>query len=216
VPLPGASGVAALVGGNLAFAAPVVAGFAAAIWADARRAALTAVDLVVGPAGGRRWFGVNRGEPEPQLPALEQLPAVRFFALPRGQCSHLVVAGRRVALVASSVWPRGEYGVADNEITRNGRPFAPGTDEVDGTVDDLRAWAMRLAPAGAVCRAFLVVHPASGRLTDAVRLDVPVLEGVQVVAAAEFVEAAGGFLAAEAHTLSVPVLEPLIESLARA
>jgi len=204
-------GVAAFVAGNLAFAVPLVAGFVAAGWTDGRRVASAGVRAAV---GARRWFGVNRGEPEPQLPALEQIPAARFFALPGGRCSHLVTAGRRVALVGATVWPRGEYSVVGNEIARNGRAFRPGTDDVDGVVDDLRAWAERLGPAGATCRAFLVVHQASERLTDTVRLAVPVIGGVQVVTAADFVEAAGAFFAAEPNTLSIPVLEPLLEQYA--
>ena len=201
-------GLATLVTGNLAFAVPMVLGYLAAIWADGRRAALAAVTAGL---GGRRWFGVNVGDPEPQLPALEQVPSTRFFALPKGPCSHLVVAGRRAALVGTTVWPRGEYGVDGNEVVRNGRPFAPGTDEVDGTVDDLRRWARRLAPVGATCRAFLTVHPASGRLTDTVRVNLPAVEGVQVVAADEFVETVGAFLAADANTISVDVMGELAD-----
>lgn len=201
-------GLARLVAGNLAFAVPLVAGFLAGGWADGRRAARAAVDDRL---GDQRWFGVNRGEPEPQLPGLEQIPSTRFFALPTGACSHLVVAGRRVALVGTTVWPRGEYSVATNEIVRNGRSFTPGTDDVDGVVDDLRSWMARLGPVGVSGRAFLVVHPASERLTDTVRIGVPLLEGVQVVAADEFLEVAGGFLAAEPHTVDVEVMAALVD-----
>jgi hypothetical protein len=201
------AGDAKLIGANLAFVVPLVAGFLAGIWVDGRRTAAAALRTAM---GGRRWFGVNRGEPEPQLPALEAIPSARFFALPEGRCAHLVAAGRSVALVATTVWPRGEYTVAGNRILRNGRPFAPGTDDVDGVVDDLRAWAGRLAATGATCRAFLVVHPASERLTDAVRMSLPLLDGVQVVPAPEFAEAVGGFLAARPHLLDARVLEPLV------
>jgi hypothetical protein len=198
--------LAGLIGGSLAFAGPLVLAYLAAIWADGRR---TAVATVTATLGGRRWFGVNVGDPEPQLPALEQVPSARFFALPSGTCSHLVVAGRRAALVGTTVWPRGEFGVSGNEVVRNGRPFAPGTDEVDGVVDDLRNWAQRLAPVGATCRAFLIVHPASGRLTDAVHVTMPPVEGVQVVAADDFVETVGAFLAADANTIDVDVMGEL-------
>jgi hypothetical protein len=198
--------VAELIAANLAFAVPLGAGLVAAIWADGRRCAQAGV---AARYGDQRWFGVNRGEPEPQLPGLEQIPSARFFALPSGASSHLVAAGRRVALVGTTVWPRGEYGVEANEIVRNGRTYTPGTDEVDGAVDDLRAWAAKLAPAGAICRGYLVVHPASERLTDTVRIDIPLLEGVQVVAAGEFLELAGGFLTAEPYTVDVDVMAAL-------
>jgi hypothetical protein len=202
------AGLARLIGGNLVFAVPLVLGYLAAVWVDGRRTERAAV---ASGLGGRRWFGVNVGDPEPQLPALEQVPSARFFALPAGACSHLVVAGRRVALVGTTVWPRGEYGVAGNEVVRNGRPFAPGTDEVDGVVDDLRRWAQRLAPVGATYRAFLTVHPASGRPTDTVRVAMPLVEGVQVVAAADFVETVGAFLVADANTISVDVMTELAD-----
>jgi hypothetical protein len=200
------AGLAKLVGGNLVFAGPLVLAYLAAVWADGRRADRATVSAGL---GGRRWFGVNVGDPEPQLPALEQVPSARFFALPAGACSHLVVAGRRAALVGTTVWPRGEFGVSGNEVVRNGRPFAPGTDEVDGAVDDLRTWARRLAPVGATCRAFLTVHPASGRLTDAVHVTMPLVEGVQVIVADDFVETVGAFLAADANTISVDVMTEL-------
>jgi hypothetical protein len=196
-------GVVRLVAGSLAFAVPLVLAGFAAVWADGRRTARSAVEKAL---GGRRWFGVNRGDPEPQLPALEQVPSALFFALPSGQCSHLVVAGRRAALVATTVWPRGEYGVENNQVVRNGRPYSPGTDEVDGTVDDVRRWQLRLAPVGVTCRAFLVVHPASGRLTDTVHVDLPPVEGVQVLAADRFVEDVGAFLADDANRIAVDVL----------
>jgi hypothetical protein len=197
------AGASRLVAGSLAFAAPLVLAAFAAVWADGRRSARATVEEGL---GGRRWFGVNRGDPEPQLPALEQVPSALFFALPSGQCSHLVVAGRRAALVATTVWPRGEYGVEGNQVVRNGRPYSPGTDEVDGTVDDVRRWQRRLAPVGATCRAFLVVHPASGRLTDTIHVELPAVEGVQALAADQFVETVGAFLAADANEISVDVL----------
>jgi hypothetical protein len=201
-------GAARLIAGSLGFAAPLVLAAFAAVWADGRRTARATVESGL---GGRRWFGVNQGDPEPQLPALEQVPAALFFALASGQSSHLVVAGRRVALVATTVWPRGEYGVEGNQVVRNGRPYRPGTDEVDGTVDDVRRWRRRLAPVGATCRAFLVVHPASGRLTDTVHVELPPVEGVQVMAADRFVEDVGAFLAADANQICVDVLLELTD-----
>jgi hypothetical protein len=203
-----AGGVAVLIAGNLAFAVPLVLGCLAAIWVDGRR---TVIGTVTAGLGGRRWFGVNRGDPEPQLPALEQVPSARFFALPSGSCSHLVVAGRRAALVGTTVWPRGEFTAGRGTVLRNGRPFVPGTDEVEGAVEDLRRWAPRLAPMGATCRAFLTVHPASGRLTDAVHVSMPPVDGVQVVTAEEFVEVVGAFLAADANTVSVDVMTELAD-----
>jgi hypothetical protein len=199
-------GALRLVGGSLAFAVPLALAAFAAAWADVRRSSRAAV---VAGLRGQRWFGVNRGDPEPQLPGLEQVPSALFFALPEGQCSHLVVAGRRAALVATTVWPRGEYAVEGNRVVRNGRPYTPGTDEVDGVVDDVRNWQGSLAPAGATLRAFLVVHPASGRLTDTVHVDLPPVEGVQVIAADSFVETVGGFLAADARVIDVDVITGL-------
>ncbi|GIJ45690.1 hypothetical protein Val02_25760 [Virgisporangium aliadipatigenens] len=204
------AGIVRLVLGNLAYAVPTICGIVAGTWTDARRSARDSVRVVA----ERRWFGLNRRESEPQLPALEKIPAARFFALPDGRCGHLVVAGRRVALVGATVWPRGEYDIGGNEVRRDGRPFAPGTDDVDAVVDDLRTWAERLTPVGATLRAFLTVHPASERPGDAVHLDIPEVEGVRVVATERFVEEAGEFLAAEPNLLSVPVLEALLPLLA--
>jgi hypothetical protein len=200
-------GVAKLIVGNLAFVVPLVVAVVAASWVDGRRTAHAAIRA----GTTQRWYGVNRGESEPQLPALEDIPAARFFALPEGRCSHLVVAGRRVAVVGATVWPRGEYTVGGNEILRNGRPFVPGTDDVDGTVDDLRTWRGRLSAARPVCEAFLVVHPSSERMSDTVRVSVPELDGVHVLSADEFVEVAGSFLAAEATSIDVDVMELLLD-----
>lgn len=200
------AGMARLIAGNLAFAAPLLLAGFAAVWADGRRSASA---TVADGLGGRRWFGVNQGDPEPQLPALEQVPSALFFALADGQCSHLVVAGRRAALVATTVWPRGEYGVEGVRVVRNGRPYGPGTDEVDGAVDDVRRWQRRLAPVGVTCRAFLTVHPASGRLADTIHVELPLVERVQVLAADQFVETVGAFLAADAQEIAVDVLMEL-------
>jgi hypothetical protein len=202
------AGLVNLAAGNLALAGPLVYGFAAAICVDGRRAGRVAVTEAL---ADRRWFGVNRGEPEPQLPALEQLPAARFFALAQGRCAHLVVAGRRVALVASTVWPRGEYAVEESTITRNGHAYGPGTDDVDRIVDDLRYWRRRLRPTGATCAAFLVVHPANGRINERVRIWTRPVGGVHVLTAPDFAETAGGFLVPEANRLNVVVLDELAD-----
>ena len=55
------------------------------------------------------------------------------------------------------------------------------------------------------------MHPASGRLTDTVRVSLPPIGGVQVVAAEQFVEVVGAFLAADANEISVDVMAELAD-----
>jgi hypothetical protein len=203
-------GVLRLVGENLAFAGPLLIAFLAAMWVDGRRAAVAAVRAAL----AQRWVGINRGDPEPQLPALEEIPAARFYALPDGRrCSHAVAAGKRVALVGSTVWPRGQYTLRRHEIQRNERSYVPGTGDVDAVFEDLRAWTARLASANATCQAFLVVHPASERLTDAVRIELPQLDGVHVLPAEKFAEDVGAFLAVQPNRIDIALTELLLKAL---
>ena len=59
---------------------------------------------------------------EPGITIMETVPSARFFQTAGGHCPHLVTAGRRVALVRSTVWPRGGYTVTEvGEVRRNGR-----------------------------------------------------------------------------------------------
>ena len=105
-----------------------------------------------------------------------------------------------------AVWPAGQYTVAGIEVSRDGRLYAPGCDDVEALAAGVRVWAERVDRAGAQSRGFLVVHPASSRPSDEVLLDVPPQATVTAVPAEEFVETVGGFLAAEPLRLDVGVL----------
>jgi hypothetical protein len=201
----------ALVGWNLAFAVLLLVAYGAAVWVDARR---YEYDRVRGAAWGTRWVDRAPGEPEPvgdverELSLLEAIPSARFVALPDG--GYLVVAGRRLVVVRMTVWPAGEYTLAGVEVSRDGRQYAPGTDDVEGVAADVRTWAERVDGAGAQSRGFLVVHPASARPSDEVLLDQAPQATVTAVRAEDFVETVGGFLAAEPLRLDVAVLTQIV------
>jgi hypothetical protein len=201
-----------VVAWNVLYAVPLLAAYGCATWVDSKRYAR---DRVRGALGERRWCGAaDVPDAEPTITALETIPSARFFALPDGSCAHLVVAGRRFALVRATVWPRGEYTATDlGEVHRNGRIFAHGSDDFNGVMADVRTWSERLegvAPAGI---GFLVVHPASERPGEVVTIDIPETRGVRVLPADQFVAVAGEFLAAEPYRVDVALNERLGEHL---
>jgi hypothetical protein len=211
----------ALFGSNLAFAAPLQLAFLGALRIDARRSAQAQVRAM---ADERRWWGGEnggqnggeRGDREPRLAVLEAIPSTRFFAVPAGICTHLVVAGRRAALVGATVWPKGDYTTDGTDMLRNGRFFGPGTDDVAAAMADARTWARRFADTPVTCRTFLVVHPASDRLTDEVRLGLPASdrpEHAEVLPADAFAEIAGEFLMHEPYRIDVQVMQLLMDKL---
>jgi hypothetical protein len=119
-----------------------------------------------------------------------------------------------VALIRSTVWPRGAYTVAETgEVQRNGRIFVHGADDLRGAVADAGAWTERLGSAASTVTGFLVVHPSSDRPGDLVDIDVAATGGVRVITAKEFVAVAGDFLAAEPYRLDVALTERLGERL---
>jgi hypothetical protein len=125
-----------------------------------------------------------------------------------------VTAGRRVALIRSTVWPRGAYTATEvGEVHRNGRTFAHGREDFNGMVTDVRAWAERLEPVASDVVGFLAVHPASDRSGDKVDLDIPRTGGVRVINAEEFVALVGEFLGAEPYRLDIALAERLGEHL---
>jgi len=200
-----------LVGWNLLFAVLLLVAYGAAVWVDARR---YDYDRVRRAARATRW--VDRtpddpgpaGEAERDLGLLEAIPSARFVALPDGGC--LAVAGRRLAVVRMTVWPAGEYTIAGIEVSRDGRQYALGSDDVEGVAADVRTWADRVDGVGAQSRGFLVVHPASARPSDEVLLDQAPQATVTAVRAEDFVETVGGFLAAEPLRLDVGVLAHIV------
>jgi hypothetical protein len=201
-----------LVGWNVAYAVPLLIAYGCSTWIDASRYAR---DRVWAALGERRWFGVaDLPDAEPGMAVMETVPSARFFQLPSGSCPHLVTAGRRVALVRATVWPRGEYTVTEvGEVHRNGRIYANGSDDLNGVVADLRGWAERLDSVAPEGLGFLVVHPASGRPDDRVVINVPETRGVRVIPADEFVPGMGEFLAREPYRLDVALTERLGEHL---
>jgi hypothetical protein len=201
-----------VVGWNVVFAVPLLAAYGCATWVDSARYAR---DRVRGALGERRWCGgADVPDAEPTITALETIPSARFFALPDGSCAHLVVAGRRTALVRATVWPRGEYTGNDlGEIHRNGRIFSHGSDDFNGVMADVRKWTERLEGVAPGPVGFLVVHPASEREGEAVTIDIPLTRGVQVLTAAQFVTIAGEYLAADPYRLDVAMTERLAEHL---
>jgi hypothetical protein len=215
-------GVAWLLGWNVAYAAPLLGAFLASVWVDARwlryrrvRGAMLARNWWGAPgvedsAAAQTPLGLQALAPERQLSLLEVIPSARFVVARDGVC--LVIAGRRAAVVRSTVWAKGQYTQTPAELLRNGLPFADGAAELDTVADDVRNWSKALATAGADCRGFLVVHPASLRATDRLTLDAPTVAGdapVRLVHGADFVEVVGAHLAAEPHRIDVDVMQAL-------
>lgn len=195
------------VGGMLAFVVPVLACYLAVAALDGRRLARAAVDASV---SGQRWWGESP-EHLAQLLALEAIPAARFFALGEGACSHLVVAGRRVALILPTVWPRGDYEMSPGgQVLRGGRPFTPGVDDIGGLADAVRTWRERLTGTEAACRGFVVVSPPRDGVGGGVRVDVPPGERLHVLTADAFVETAGAWLAGEPYRVDLAVMRRLL------
>src|SRR5690242_426554 len=152
-------GVFKFIGGNLAFDVPLVGAYLAAIATDSRRLSRIAVDEAV---SGRRWWveGTDRPSGPPPLREMEAIPATRFFVLDQGPCSHLVVAGRQVALLMSATWKPGAITMTpDGQVLRSGQPYAQGTDDIDALAAEVQLWLERLDGTGARIRGFLVVAP---------------------------------------------------------
>jgi hypothetical protein len=203
-------GVLRFVAANLLFAVPLLASYMSAVDFDARREARRRL----GALPDRRWWG----EPDADvasLRALEAIPATRFFALDGdGPATALVLAGRHAAILYSTVWPDGDYQMSGRgEVMRGGRPYPPGTEDVDVLADRLRGWVDRLAGTGATCKGFLVVHaPRDGHSED-VYLNIAPGERLHIVNAAQVVDVVGGYLSAEPYRIDVYVLERLLTKL---
>jgi hypothetical protein len=189
-----------LFGWNLAFATPLLLSYLGALRVDARRSAQAQVQAI---ADDRRY----RSATHDGLAVLEVIPSARFFAVPGKICTHLVAAGRQVTLVGTTVWPRGEYTNDQTDVLRSGRFFGPGTDDVAALMTDIRTWVKRFAETQATCRAFLVVHPASERATDEIRLALPTTEHAELVHADRIGEVIGEFLMREPYRIDVPVIQ---------
>jgi hypothetical protein len=196
-----------LLGWALAYAAPLLVAYVSAVTVDARNAGIARVGAAT--ARGRWWGGDLGGERPALLRELEAIPSAQFVVVPDDSLPYLVVAGRRVALVQSTVWPRGRYALAaDGEVLRDGRTYAQGGEDVAEMAADVRAWAERLD--GAECRGFVVLQEIGG--PD----DLAVAGGhdtVRVVRSDGFAEVVGGYLSADAHRIDVGVMERLDESL---
>jgi hypothetical protein len=201
-----------LVAWNVVYAVPLLIAYGFATWVDGSRYAR---DRVSAALGDRRWFGAaDVPDAEPGIAVMETVPSARFFQLAGGSSPHMVTAGRRVALVRSTVWPPGEYTVTDvGEVHRNGRIYANGSDDLNGMLADMRTWAERLESVAPHGMGFLVVHPASGRPGDKVDIDIPETRGIQIIPANQFVPVVGEYLAGEPYRIDVTLAERLGEYL---
>ncbi|GAA2348054.1 hypothetical protein GCM10010170_036280 [Dactylosporangium salmoneum] len=199
--------VLGFIGINLAFVVPLAGSFLSALLLDARRVARMSVDDAV---SGRRWWG----EPDDHLPRLKELeaiPSARFFALGEGGCTHLVAAGRRVALFLPTVWPHGEFTMdAAGQVLRGGRLFVPGSEDVDGLAAEVHTWREQLAAVGGAVRGYLVVAPSRGDMSEDLVISVAPGEHLHLVHAHEMTEAAGRWLAAEPYRVDLHVMERLL------
>lgn len=201
-------GVLKFIGGNLAFVAPLVGTYLAAIALDSRRVSRAAIEEAV---SGRRWWG-EPSDVLPQLAELEAIPAVRFFALSGADCSHVVAAGRRVALTRPTVWPRGSYTLdRAGQVQRDGRPFANGSDDLDRLAASVRSWQGRLKGVDATVRGFLVVAPPRDDFGDAVVIEVAPAGNSEVTHSHEFADAAGAWLAVEPYRVDLALTERLLK-----
>ncbi len=200
-------GLLKFIGVNLGFDVPLIGAFLAALMLDARRLSRAAIDEAV---SGRRWWG-KPDDHLPRLKELEALPSARFFALGEGGCTHLVVAGRRVALFLPTVWPHGEFSMdASGQVLRGGRLFVPGSEDVDGLAAEVHTWREQLAQVGGAVRGYLVVAPSRGDVSEDLVISVAPGEHLHLVHAHEMVEAAGRWLAAEPYRVELSVMERLL------
>lgn len=198
-----------LLGWVLAYSAPLLVAYVAVVIADARKAAVERVTAAT--ALGRWWGGASADQVPDLLRELEAIPSAQFVVVPDDGLPHLVVAGRRVALVQSAIWPPGRYLLATNgDVLRDGRPYAPAGDEIAEMAADVRAWAERLE--GAECCGFVVVQDLGG-YAERVTVGDGAHDWVQIVRSDEFAEVVGGYLAVESHRIDVDVMERLDESL---
>ncbi|MEV0566925.1 hypothetical protein [Dactylosporangium sp. NPDC050588] len=200
-------GIIKFIGVNLGFDVPLIGAFLAALMLDARRLSRAAIDEAV---SGRRWWG-KPDDHLPRLKELEVLPSARFFALGEGGCTHLVVAGRRVALFLPTVWPHGEFSMdASGQVLRGGRLFVPGSEDVDGLAAEVHTWREQLGKVGGAVRGYLVVAPSRGDVSEDLVISVAPGEHLHLVHAHEMVEAAGRWLAAEPYRVELSVMERLL------
>jgi hypothetical protein len=208
--LGGVLGMLKFIAANLLYAVPLLASYMSAVDFDARREARRRLAGM----SDRRWWGEPDGDAA-MLRGLETIPSVRFFPLGRDSpATVLVAAGRRVAVLYSSVWPDGDYQMSGRgDIMRGGRPYPPGTEDVDALADRVRGWVDRLAGTGATSKGFLVVHPPRDGHSDDVYLNIAPGERLHIVHAAQVLEVVGGYLAAEPYRVDVYVLERLLVKL---
>ncbi|MGI5244796.1 hypothetical protein [Dactylosporangium sp. CA-139066] len=200
-------GVLGFIGTNLAFVVPLAGSFLAALLLDARRVARLSIDESV---SGRRWWG-KPDDHLPRLKELEAIPSARFFALGEGGCTHLVAAGRRVALFLPTVWPHGEFTMdAAGQVLRGGRLFVPGSEDVDGLAAEVHTWREQLTKIGGLVRGYLVVAPSRDDAAEDLVISVAPGEHLHLVHANEMTEAAGRWLAAEPYRVDLHVMERLL------
>ncbi|MEV6927140.1 hypothetical protein AB0M46_21920 [Dactylosporangium sp. NPDC051485] len=199
--------VLGFIGINLAFVVPLAGSFLSALLLDARRVARLSIDEAL---SGRRWWG-KPDDHLPRLKELEAIPSARFFALGEGGCTHLVAAGRRVALFLPTVWPHGEFTMdAAGQVLRGGRLFVPGSEDVDGLAAEVHTWREQLAKVGGAVRGYLVVAPSRGDMSENLVISVAPGEHLHLVHAHEMTEAAGRWLAAEPYRVDLHVMERLL------
>ncbi|HTJ35888.1 MAG TPA: hypothetical protein VL738_21920 [Dactylosporangium sp.] len=200
-------GVLGFIGINLAFVVPLAGSFLAALLLDARRVARLSIDEAV---SGRRWWG-KPDDHLPRLKELEAIPSARFFALGEGGCTHLVVAGRRVALFLPTVWPHGEYTMdAAGQVLRGGRLFVPGSEDVDGLAAEVHTWREQLTKIGGTVRGYLVIAPSRDDAGEELVISVAPGEHLHLVHAHDMSEAAGRWLSTEPYRVDLHVMERLL------
>ncbi|WP_433084167.1 hypothetical protein ACQP1P_06780 [Dactylosporangium sp. CA-052675] len=200
-------GVLGFLGINLAYVVPLAGAFLSALLLDARRVSRSSIDEAV---SGRRWWG-KPDDTLPRLKELEAIPSSRFFALGEGGCTHLVSAGRRVALFLPTVWPHGEFTMdAAGQVLRGGRLFVPGSEDVDGLAAEVHTWREQLAKVGGSVRGYLVVAPSRGDVSEDLVISVAPGEHLHLVHAHEMADAAGRWLAAEPYRVDLHVMERLL------
>ncbi|MER7282541.1 hypothetical protein ABT369_49725 [Dactylosporangium sp. NPDC000244] len=200
-------GVLGFIGINLAYVVPLAGSFLSALLLDARRVSRSSIDEAV---SGRRWWG-KPDDTLPRLKELEVIPSSRFFALGEGGCTHLVSAGRRVALFLPTVWPHGDFTMdAAGQVLRGGRLFVPGSEDVDGLAAEVHTWREQLAKVGGSVRGYLVVAPSRGDVSEDLVISVAPGEHLHLVHAHEMADAAGRWLAAEPYRVDLHVMERLL------
>jgi len=148
-------------------------------------------------------YGARLLEPLLWIPGAKLVHGLPWPGSPGQLADHALVCGRRVALIATVMWPAGRYTLDKYwALLRDGRPFGSGRLCFD---DAVRTWA-EILPNTHV-EGFIVVHASTpGRLELAIDGQISLV----CVGATRAHEVIGAWLVAEAGLVDRNVLAKLL------